>query len=101
MNKLIYLIVLTVLLFSGCIGAQEGIITPKTHDVVEYNIAEEYFVYIDGENIIKISWDSTGWSPKYNLVHLIQSDKLYVEEFNDGWNKPTYKLYLNLTKMRQ
>lgn len=97
--KNICLILLTIVLISGCVEYPEEIIRTQRHDVIEYNIAEEYFVYIDNGEIVKISWDRTGWNAQYNLVDLIQSDELYVEEFNDGWNKPTYKLYLNISKM--
>lgn len=100
MNKLLILIILVIsIALSGCTDSPELKITTR-YDIIEYDIGDQYFVYLDGENIKQISWDATGWNSMESTVSIKQSDELYVEKIISQRYPnyaPAYILYLNVS----
>ena len=100
MNKLIILVILVIsIALSGCTDSPELKITTR-YDIIEYDIGNQYFVYLDGDNIKQISWDATGWNSMESTVNIKQSDELYVEKIISQRYPnyaPAYILYLNVS----
>lgn len=93
------LIISLFLLPSGC-TERDTII--QRYDVVEYNLGSQYFIYIDNnDNLIRISYDSTGWNSNPQVVDVIKSNETYVNKTTISMGAlglvNEYELYINTT----
>ena len=99
-NKILILVILIVsIALSGCTDSPELKITTR-HNIIEYDLGDQYFVYLDDDDIKQISWDATGWNSMESTVSIKKADELYVEKIISRQHPnyaPAYILYLNMS----
>ena len=94
-------IIVSIVSIAGCLNNVET----EQLDVIEYNLGNAYFVYVDDEGIIKkITWDKSGWNSDSYIVEIKKSNYTYAEKkiFSDTVISQTrYVLYLNTSDIPQ
>ena len=99
---IIFFIIVVIVTVTGCIN--ETTYT-KRFDIIEYDLTQEYFIYVDDDEYInKISWDRSGWNSASSIVKIKQSNESYVEKnvISDGaFSQTRYILYLNISENLQ
>ena len=94
MNKLLIMLILVIgIMLSGCVDSNTYI---TEYDVLEYDLGEQYVIYIDGDEVNYISL--YGDTANYDTV-VKTSNRTRVEKHRTDTLAPMYIFYVNVEEV--